>query len=344
MPVARNDAPVEPPARGDVAAAGDEEPEDRPIAPGDQRDGLRRARAPAAAKAQALDGRRVAAKARVLGGTRVAAKARALGGTRVAAKARVLGGTRVASKTHVVEGGGRPGRRTQVVDGGRRARRRAARRSQMARRNTLATRRGELVAASRSVAAAAADASSHTSASRRRGGLLRRAVAVAALVLLPAAGSMLVLREAPAAPALSRADGSYLSAQVVAADRRVRTQLAHLRHRATARALDRTRESIATMRSLAVEIGRARGAEAGRLRAALGREGAWLDAVRSTLSNPRSPLRARLAVRDRALRRALAALRIRAAPREGAARHLIDYARSRVRAAVDQEKSASLTQ
>jgi hypothetical protein len=308
LPVVKDDAPVELPACADVASADGDEPEDRPLAPGDQRDGLRRVRGHAVGQTP------------------------------------VDGGTRAAAKTHVVECGGRPVRTTTVVDGGRRARRRAIRRSQMARRNTPATRRGELVAASRAVAAAAADASVHTTASRRRGGLVRRAVAIVALLLLPAAGCMLVLREAVTTPALSRADGSYLSTQLVVADRRVRTQLAHLRDRATARALDRTREAIATTRSLAFEIGHARGAEAERLRHALGHEGAWLEAVGSTLSNPRSPLRAQLAVRDRALRHALAALRTHAAPRAGAARHLVDYARSRVRATADQEKSASLTQ
>lgn len=143
---------------------------------------------------------------------------------------------------------------------------------------------------------------------RRRGGLLRRAVAIAALLLLPAAGLTSVVRRAASAPALSRADGRFLSTQVVVADRRVRAQLARLPGRAAAPALALTRESIATTRSLAREIGHAQGARAERLRRALRLEGAWLDAVGSTLSNPRSPLRAQLAVRDRALRPALAAL------------------------------------
>lgn len=150
------------------------------------------------------------------------------------------------------------------------------------------------------------------------------------------------MRRAASAPALSRADGRFLSTQVVVADRRVRAQLARLPGRATAPALALTRETIATTRSLAREIGHAQGARAERLRRALRLEGAWLDAVGSTLSNPRSPLRAQLAVRDHALRPALAALGTHARPREGVAQQLVVYARARAMA--DQENSASLTQ
>jgi hypothetical protein len=219
------------------------------------------------------------------------------------------------------------------AEGSRRARRRAAQQLQMDRWETPAARRAELVAASAAIAAAvaASEAASAASPTRRGGRLLRRLVVLVAILVVAAAAAALVGARTPVTP-LSWADARFVGAQLATADRHVRAQLVRLRGHATARARDRTRESIATTRSLALEVRYARGAEARRLQRALRLEGDWLDAVGSTLSNPRSPLRMELLARDRPLRLALAALAAPAARRMAATQHLVGYARSRVRA------------
>ena len=85
-----------------------------------------------------------------------------------------------------------------------------------------------------------------------------------------------------------------------------------------------TRNAVLTTRSLAIEMRSHRGAEADRLQNAIAVEGEWLDAVGSTLLNPRSPLRGQLLARDAAARRALAALPAGRAPGADGARRLVD--------------------
>jgi hypothetical protein len=156
----------------------------------------------------------------------------------------------------------------------------------------------------------------------------QRLVALLALALLPLAIVALATSRRPAV-AMSRADARFLSAELVRADQRVRAQLVRLRAGAPSPALGHTREAVLTMRSLGVEMRSFRGAEAARLRRALRLEGRWLDAVGSTLYNPRSPLRAQLAARDAAARRALAALPgARPSVRSGTAQ-LVAYTRLR---------------
>jgi hypothetical protein len=156
----------------------------------------------------------------------------------------------------------------------------------------------------------------------------QRVVALLALALLPLAVVALATSGGPAV-AMSRADASFLSAQLVQADQRVRAQLVRLRAGAASRALVQTREAVLTTRSLGVEMRSFRGAEAARLRRTLRLEGRWLDAVGSTLYNPRSPLRAQLAARDATARRALAALPgARPSIRSGRAQ-LVAYSRLR---------------
>lgn len=248
------------------------------------------------------------------------------------------GARRAVARTRAGDVGERAGTRraavrTRVGDGGRRARRRAVRQMRMDRWETPATRRGELVAAASAMAAAvaASQAASEATPPKRGGRFLRRLVVLVAILLVPAAAAALATTQTPVTP-LSRADASFIGAQLSTADRHVRTQLVRLRGHATAGARDRTRESIATTRSLALEVRYARGAQARRLQRALRLEGDWLDAVGSTLANPRSPRRADLMARDRPLRLALAALKTPAGRRIGATQHLVGYARSRVRA------------
>jgi hypothetical protein len=312
-----------PPAFGDLGPGAGDEIEIRRLTPGERLDvGLERA-GPKRVAARALDAgggvgaQRVAARALDAGG--------GVGAQRVAARALDAGGG---------VGAQRVAARARVLDGSPRARRHAMRQMRMDRWETPAGRRAELVAAASAMAVtvAASETAFGATPSKRGGRLLRRLVALVAIVLLPAAAAALVTTRTPVTP-LSHADASFIAAQLSTADRQVRAQLVHLRGHATTRARARTRESIATTGSLALEVRYARGAEAGRLQHALRLERDWLDAVGSTLSNPRSPLRTDLMARDRPLRLALAAITTPAGRRMGATQHLVGYARSRVRAA-----------
>lgn len=173
------------------------------------------------------------------------------------------------------------------------------------------------------------------SAEGRAGRTARRIIALAMILILPATVLALVTTAAPKRE-LPRADASYISTQLIRADQRVRTQLSRLRDNGTTGALAVTRDAALTTRSLAVGLRSFAGAED--LRRALRLEAAWLDAVGSTLANPRSPLRARLRARDAAARAALDALPAPRGSRRGGASHLVDYARSRERAAAGERK------
>jgi hypothetical protein len=160
----------------------------------------------------------------------------------------------------------------------------------------------------------------------------QRVAVLLALLLLTLAVVALATSGGPSV-AMSRADASFLSAELVRADQLVSTQLVRVREGATSNALARTRDAVLTTRSLGVEMRAFRGPQADRLRRALRHEGRWLDAVGSTLSNPRSPLRAELLTRAVAARRALAALP-GARPRiTSGATQLVAYARRREQAA-----------
>jgi len=159
----------------------------------------------------------------------------------------------------------------------------------------------------------------------------RRLVALLALLLLPATVVALANAGAPAV-AMSSADAQFLSRQLVVADQRVRARLIRLRDEGTAPSLGRTRDAVLTTRSLAVEMRSQRGPAVDRLHHALTRERAWLDAVGSTLANPRSALRERLLALDVQARRALAALPTTRPHRVGGTRSVISYARSREQA------------
>ena len=219
-----------------------------------------------------------------------------------------------------------------------RERRREARPPRPGRHATPAARRAELIAAAAAALAAADKAASEPIEARGAGRRHRgRLVVFAAILSLVIAVAALTTIRRPVSQ-LARADASYMSVQLIRADQRVRTQLARLKDSGTNRALSRTREAIATTRSLALEVRDSGGGHAERLRRALALENRWLDAVGSTLANPRSPLRASLRARDGAVRPALAALPSRAGRRTGGARHLVDYAESRVRAGAASRK------
>ena len=161
---------------------------------------------------------------------------------------------------------------------------------------------------------------------------VRRGVAFAVVLSIPTYVSVLVARGGPVAE-LSQADATYIAAELIQADRRVRKELARLRPRRTAAARARTRQAIATTRSLTLEMRHEGGAEAERLRHVLRLEADWLDGVGSILANPRSSLRGALAARDAALRTGLDGLPgPPPAHREGT-RELLDYARRRAAAA-----------
>jgi hypothetical protein len=160
---------------------------------------------------------------------------------------------------------------------------------------------------------------------------VRRGVAFAIVLTIPTYVSVLVARGGPVAQ-LSQADATYIAAELVQADRRVRKELARLRPRRTAAARARTRQAIATTRSLTLEIRHEGGAEAERLRRALRLEADWLDAVGSTLANPRSGLRDALVARDAELRVALDALPGPLPVHRQGSRELLDYARRRAAA------------
>jgi hypothetical protein len=210
-------------------------------------------------------------------------------------------------------------------------RRRAAKRAAAARRATPAGRRAELVATAASIAAAAA-ADAPAATSGRVGKVIRRLVALIAILMVPGAAYALVVTDGPVT-ALPQADAAYLSQQLITADQRVRKQLVRLRPLHTSPAIARTRESQLTARSIALEIANHGGAATGRLERALKLEAAWLDAVGSVLSNPRSPLRVELVARDAALRPALDALpSTEGLRRKGGSENLRAFAESRVAA------------
>jgi hypothetical protein len=158
--------------------------------------------------------------------------------------------------------------------------------------------------------------------------LARRCVAFAVVLMIPTYVSVLVASGGPVTE-LPRADAAYIAEELIQADRRVRKALAGLRPLRTAAARARTREAIATVRSLTLEIRHSGGAEAERLSRALALEGDWLDAVGSTLANPRSALRDALASRDADLGPALVGLPGAAPTHREGTRELLDYARRR---------------
>ncbi len=231
------------------------------------------------------------------------------------------------------------------ADRGRRARKRAAKRAQArphrraARRAkaaydaTPAGRRAALVATAAGLAAAAAAVEGKpASIGRKRAAkYARRLAAVIALAMIPAAIYVLVATDS-LAPPLSRADARFLSAELMTADQRVRRQLVRLRPGQTRAAIFRTRDATLSARSLSIELANASGKDADLVRRALTLESAWLDAVGSVLSNPRSPLREELVARDAALRPALDALPVPEGRRKGGAAHLVRYASSRIAA------------
>lgn len=158
--------------------------------------------------------------------------------------------------------------------------------------------------------------------------LARRCVAFAGVLMIPTYVSVLVASGGPTTE-LSHGDASYISAQLIQADRRVRTELARMRPLQTSAARARTRQAIATTRSLAHQLRHNGGDEVDRLSHAVRLEADWLDAVGSTLSNPRSVLREALASRDAALGEALAALPGPPPSHRGGTQELLDYARWR---------------
>ena len=210
---------------------------------------------------------------------------------------------------------------------------RAARRAEAARRATPADRRAQLVATSAEIAAAAAAAEEQPA---RTGGtrtakVARRLFALVAVAMIPTSAYALVVTDGPST-SLSQADASYMSAQLMTADQRVRRQLVRLKPQQTSAAVARTRDGALTARSLTIELSNVGGADAAVLRRALTLESAWLDAVGSVLSNPRSPLRDELVARDALLRPALDALPVPEGRRKGGAVHLVRYAKARVAA------------
>jgi hypothetical protein len=213
----------------------------------------------------------------------------------------------------------------------RRARRRERRErgGRPARHEVSAERRAELVAAAAKIAAGEPIPVSKTARRGDRSRTFNRVAVLVALAALAVAVAALVEASDPVTP-LSPSDADFMSAQLVAVDRRVRGSLEHLRELGPAPAIDHARNAVATTRSLVIELRNSHGDVADRLRRALTLEGAWLDAIGSTLANPRSPLQAQLAARDDALRPALAALPGRGAPHANTAPLLVSYSRSRI--------------
>lgn len=187
-------------------------------------------------------------------------------------------------------------------------------------------RRAELAAAAAAIAAR--DAGPGPAAPKPAEGTRVRLVALGVIVVLAGAMLSIFLSRSPAS-ALSTADARFMTVQLLAADGRVRSELATLDRRDVQRARSRTRAAVATTRSLAVEIRAKNGDAAGRVHRALRRERDWLDAVGSTLVNPRSPLRDEILDRDRRLIAALAALPGDGVARRDASQQLVAYALSR---------------
>jgi len=224
-------------------------------------------------------------------------------------------------------------RRARRQTDGRRARRRAAKEREELLRTSPAARRAELAATAAAIAQeqASAEGESTPAAPKRRGKIARRIRGLVAILMMPAAVLALMTLGSPPRE-LPREDVSYIAKQLIVADQRVRAALVRLRDDGTTPALARTRDATLATRSLAIEARSYDGPLTRRLRRALRLEAAWLDAVGSTLANPRSDLRRQLVARDAAARRALATLPATAGRRTGGAAHLVDYARSRDRA------------
>ena len=228
-----------------------------------------------------------------------------------------------------------PDPRDEPAEQGRRERRRERRRQakrrkrgERERHEVSAARRAELVAAAAALAAAGPDHVASKAARPRRPRAIARLAVLVVVGLVAAAATALVMAREPITR-LSSADAGFMSAQLVRADQRVRAQLALLSERGPAIALDRTRDALATTRSLTIETRGSDGRDAGALRRALTLEAAWLDAVGSVLSNPNSPLIGELGTRDEALRPALARLPTRPGSRTGGTQALVDYSRTR---------------
>ncbi len=204
-------------------------------------------------------------------------------------------------------------------------------RGERARHEISAARRAELVAAAAALAAAGPDSGPSSKAARpgRHRAIARLAVLVV-VGLVAAATMALVIGREPVTP-LSPADASFMIAQLVRADQRVRAQLELLAQRGPSLSIDRARDAMATTRSLMIETRGSSGAQADALRRALTLEAAWLDAVGSTLANPRSPLLTELVPRDASARSALGALRGRALNHNGGVQALVDYSQARVK-------------
>lgn len=191
-------------------------------------------------------------------------------------------------------------------------------------------RRAELIAAA--AALAARQPQSDPPPRAPVAGVRPRLLVLGMAVVLAGAVLTVVAIRAPTS-ALSRADAGFMSRSLIAADQSVREQLVGLRSERIPRVLSRTRDALATARSLTVEIRDMSGRAADRVRSALRAEGDWLDAVGSTLANPRSVLREQLVARDRVLLAALGRLPGYVAPRGDASRRLLGYSLARERGA-----------
>lgn len=159
--------------------------------------------------------------------------------------------------------------------------------------------------------------------------LLPRIVAVSMLVSCAVAAFALVLTTSGSSASLSSADVRFLAARLAAVDQQVRSELVRLSAvTGTSRARDATRSAMFTVRSLETQVGGG-GTLTARLDRTLELERELLDAVGSTLANPAGPLRETIVDRDRALRRAFAALEGAPLRRQAGAAELVAYARSR---------------
>jgi len=106
-----------------------------------------------------------------------------------------------------------------------------------------------------------------------------------------------------------RADIQAYEQRLAGYDQDVRSQLARLGPPGSvARARLRTRGALAATEALARQLRDLRGTDVARLRAATKAQRRYLDAVGSTLTNPRSPLRGQLPARAVAAKKALAGL------------------------------------
>jgi len=136
---------------------------------------------------------------------------------------------------------------------------------------------------------------------------LARAVAIGVLVLLFVAATAFVVSGSDGRP-LPRADMHSFEQRLIGHDHDVRAQLARLGPPGSvSRARVRTREALAATAALADQLRDFEGPAAARLRTAARVQLRYLDALGSTLLNPRSPLRAQLPARGLAARKALAA-------------------------------------